>query len=76
MSHLSHFVFVLIWTYFDNCNPNTIKHDYSKSYEFICNSALTFFDVTLNENEKSNKKLFKMCKQNNKYAIHEKFQWI
>jgi hypothetical protein len=72
MPYLSHFGFVSFWPYFDNCNPDTTKHNYSKSYQFICESALTFFDATLNENEKSNKKLLSLNSQENNFAIYEK----
>ena len=72
MPHLSHFGFVSFWTYFDNCNPDTAKHNYSNSYQFICESALTFFDATLNQNIKSNNKLLSLSSQENNFAIYEK----
>ena len=71
MPYISHFGFVSFWTYFDNCDPDTTKHDYSISYQFICESALTFFDATLNKNSKSNDKLFSLSSQKNDYAIPE-----
>mgnify|MGYP001413969101 CR=1 FL=1 len=71
MLHLSHFGFVSFWTYFDTCNPDTTQHDFSKSYELICESASTFFDATLNENKKSNGKLSGMRNQKNNFAVYE-----
>ena len=60
MPNLSHFGFVSFWTYFDSCNPDTTKHNYSNNYQFICESALTFFDATLNQNIKSKNKLLNL----------------
>ena len=73
MSYLDHFGFVSFWTYFDNCSPDKIKHNYSLSYQHICESALTFFDATLNENKKSYSKLLSL--QNNNYAIKENLDY-
>jgi dienelactone hydrolase len=72
MPHLSHFGFVSFWTYFDNCDPDTARHNYSKSYQFICESAVTFFDAKLNQNIKSNNKLLSLNSQENNFAIYEK----
>ncbi len=72
MPHLSHFGFVSFWTFFDNCDTNTTKHNFSNSYQFICESALTFFDATLNQNIKSNNKLLSLNSQENNFAIYEK----
>jgi len=75
MAYLTHFGFVSFWTYFDNCNPDTIKHNYSISYQFICESALTFFDATLNENKKSNNDLLSLSSQKNNYAKHDRLDY-
>ena len=75
MTHLSHFGFVSFWTYFDNCNPDTIEHNYSISYQFICESALTFFDATLKQNKKSNNDLLNLSSQKNNYAMHERLDY-
>ena len=72
MPNLSHFGFVSFWPYFDSCNPDTTKHNYSNSYQFICESALTFFDATLNQNIKSKNKLLNLSSQKNNYAIYER----
>ncbi len=71
MPHLSHFGFVSFWTYFDNCDTNTTKHNFSNSYQFICESALAFFDATLNENKISEKKLLSLRSQKNNYAEYD-----
>ncbi|MBI9071041.1 MAG: hypothetical protein JEY94_05560 [Melioribacteraceae bacterium] len=75
MQHLSHFGFVSFWTYFDNCNPDTIRHNFSTSYQFICESAFTFFDATLNKNLKSNNKLLNLSSQKNNYAVNERLNY-
>lgn len=73
MPYLDHFGFVSFWTYFDNCNPDTVKHNYSLSYPFICESAFTFFDAALNGNKKSYKKLLSF--ESNDYAIKENLDY-
>jgi len=75
MSHLTHFGFVSFWTYFDNCDPDSLKHDNSISYQFNCENALTFFDASLNENEMSNDKLLSLGLHNNNYAVNEKLDY-
>lgn len=72
MSYLSHFGFVSFWAYFDECNPDMIKHNYSISYQFICESALTFFDAILNKNKKSKTNLLSLRSQKNNYAVYER----
>jgi len=72
MPHLSHFGFVSFWTYFDNCDTSATKHNFSNSYQFISESALTFFDAKLNQNIKSNNKLLSLNSQENNFAIYEK----
>ena len=75
MPYLGHFGFVSFWTFFDSCNPDTILHNYSFSYQAICESALAFFNATLIENKKSNGKLLSLSLQENKYAIKEKLDY-
>ena len=75
MEYITHFGFVSFWTYFDNCNPDIIEHNYSISYQFICESALTFFDATLNQNKKSNNDLLNLSSQKNNYAVHERLDY-
>jgi len=75
MPHLGHFGFVSFWTFFDNCNPDTIDHNYSISYQFICESAFTFFDATLNKNKKSHKELLSLHSHNNDYVVNEKIDF-
>ncbi len=75
MPYLGHFGFVSFWTFFDSCNPDTILHNYSFSYQAICESALAFFNATLIENNTSNDKLFSLSLQENEYAIKEKIDY-
>ncbi len=75
MPYLGHFGFVSFWTFFDSCNPDTNLHNYSFSYQAICESALAFFNATLIEDNKSNDKLLSLSLQENEYAIKEKIEY-
>lgn len=71
MPNLSHFGFVSFWAYFDECDPDTIKHDFTIGYQLICENAFTFFDATLNENKKSINQLSSLSSQDNNHAKYE-----
>ncbi len=43
MPYLDHFGFVSYWTYFDQCKPDTLQHNYSISYQKICENTSSFF---------------------------------
>ena len=75
MPYLGHFGFVSYWIFFDSCNPDAILHNYSFSYQAICESALAFFNATLIEDNKSNDKLLSLSLQENEYAIKEKIEY-
>lgn len=75
MPYISHFGFVSFWTYFDDCSSDTVKHNYSISYKFICEYALAFFNATLNNNKKSNKKLLSLISQENEFAISDGIEY-
>ena len=74
MPYLGHFGFVSFWTFFDNCKPDGVLHNYSFSYQAICENALAFFNASLYENN-SKDELLNLSLQENVYAIKEKIDF-
>lgn len=73
MPKISHNGFVSFWSYFDNCDPDTVKNSYTISYQKICEASVCFFNATLKNDEKSKNELLKLQTNKNEYSKFEKF---
>ena len=75
LPHLDHFGFVSFWTYFDQCKPDTIQHNYSNSYQYMSEYASGFFDAALIGDKNSIGTLRNWMSQNNDFAIPEELDY-
>lgn len=67
--HLDHFGFVSFWSYFDQCEPDTLPTNYTASYYSMSENVSSFFNTTLKGNNTSFSNLLNTISPKNEYTI-------